>query len=324
MTLKNRSALITQANSSLPDNETQQISPADVRNMIKDVLDSFVSKSGDVGILGVLEYGNSYTIDDGKQLVYADWVNSQILATGKFKGEWVSGPYKNGDSVLHSLLLWQANADNTGEEPGTGSSWTPQGSNQDAYGLSWIGILPIAGAALYNKFESLESEFDNIYLRLDGTFPMTGSLDMAAFDIENITSLSAESYMLQNTSSSSNGYFNATGPYMQFTFNENSLGVFDNPSRPAPQFVLYTAAGDSEVQFYTSPTNGVSADLNVVIDKNGNLKVINSDLRLMNAGMSICIGDPTVDGSWRRRIDSGDLIEEKRVLGAWVEKSRIS
>lgn len=78
MTLKSRSVLIAQANLTLSDNETQEISPADVRNMFKDGFDSFISKNGDNGILAIIQYANAFSITDGKQLVYADWVIAQI------------------------------------------------------------------------------------------------------------------------------------------------------------------------------------------------------------------------------------------------------
>lgn len=111
-----------------------------------------------------------------------------------FKGEWVgtgspAEAYLAGDVVLHSLIIWEASADNSGEEPGTGMSWTPQGFFQGTYGPSWNGLLPISGADIYAKFEGLtaelETDFDSIYLRLDGLYDMTGDLDMNMHNIAN-------------------------------------------------------------------------------------------------------------------------------------------
>lgn len=70
MTQKTRSLLIAEANTNLPDNTTQQISPADVRNLVKDILDSYISNSGDIGIAGLLQYSNTFSITDDRQLVY--------------------------------------------------------------------------------------------------------------------------------------------------------------------------------------------------------------------------------------------------------------
>ncbi len=83
MTLKSRSALLTQANTDLPDNILKLISPEDVRNLIKDVIDSFISKSGDTGILGLLQYSNTFNITDGKQLIYRQYLDDRISLISK-------------------------------------------------------------------------------------------------------------------------------------------------------------------------------------------------------------------------------------------------
>lgn len=78
--------------------------------------------------------------------------------TGKYKGKWVGGPYKNGDAVLHNLLFWEANQDNTGEEPGTGPSWDLQITNDDAYGFGYSGsLLGITQNRFRQIFEDLKA-----------------------------------------------------------------------------------------------------------------------------------------------------------------------
>lgn len=64
----------------------------------------------------------------------------------------------------------------------------------------------------------------------------------------------------------------------------------------------------------------LSADWSV----GGNLSVT-SNLNIASSSHYI-IGSETIDGSWRRRIDTatGDLIDEKRESGVWNEKNRIS
>ena len=47
-------------------------------------------------------------------------------------------------------------------------------------------------------------------------------------------------------------------------------------------------------------------------------------LILNDSTASYYIGDPSTNGSWRRRIDGSDLVDERRESGVWVEKQRIS
>ncbi len=86
MTLKTRSALITQANTDLPDNETRSISPADVRNIVKDIIDSFISKKGDSGIAGQLSYLSEYSFDDAKQIIHKGYADSIVIGDHYFVG----------------------------------------------------------------------------------------------------------------------------------------------------------------------------------------------------------------------------------------------
>ena len=80
MTLITRAALLAQANTDLPDNVLQEISPEDVRTMSKNIIDSMVSKYGDTGILGLLQYSNTFTLTDGKELTHKKYVDDLIDA----------------------------------------------------------------------------------------------------------------------------------------------------------------------------------------------------------------------------------------------------
>lgn len=80
MTKKSRSALLSQANVTLPDNNNQEISPADVRNMSKDIVDSFVSNSGETGISGVLRYLSTVVVSDDYDLTTKKFVVDSIAA----------------------------------------------------------------------------------------------------------------------------------------------------------------------------------------------------------------------------------------------------
>jgi hypothetical protein len=87
MTKKSRSSLIIQANTDLPDNNAMLISPADVRGMFKDVIDSFVSNSGETSISGVLRYLNTVTISDNYDLItklYADTNYAPVSVANAF------------------------------------------------------------------------------------------------------------------------------------------------------------------------------------------------------------------------------------------------
>lgn len=83
--------------------------------------------------------------------------------------EWDSMTHYSIDNVvLHDLLLWKSNANNTGEEPGTGPSWDLQGVTDDAYGAGWNGsLIPPSSNALYDKFESMSS--GDLYLSGNST-----------------------------------------------------------------------------------------------------------------------------------------------------------
>lgn len=56
---------------------------------------------------------------------------------------------------------------------------------------------------------------------------------------------------------------------------------------------------------------------------NDKIKTYN-DFVLKDQGLAFYHGDEAVNGSWRRRIDGDDLIEERREAGVWVEKNRIA
>lgn len=124
------------------------------------------------------------------QYVAADGSFQTASASSLFKGEWVSGTYKDGDSVLHSSLLWEANQDNTGEEPGTGASWDLQITNDDAYGFGYTGSqLGVTQNRFYQVIEDLKTSNDSIYLRLDGLYPTTGDINLGGNYIKNIAGL---------------------------------------------------------------------------------------------------------------------------------------
>lgn len=241
-------------------------------------------------------------------------------ASGKFKGEWASGSYLAGEVVLHEALLWEANNNNTNEEPGTGPSWDLQITNDDAYGFGYNGSLL---GVTQNRFYQVVEGFDDIYYRLDGEFPLAGDMDADGNNILNAHVIRSDLFVSTN-GTGPNCYFAAFGDYSFFQMNEDSTGVFDDAGKPAPGIVLFSIAGDSEVQFYTSASNGVTADLQAKFDADGVLKVLNNDIIVNDITKGYGMGDSATDGSWRRRIDGGDLIEEKRVSGSWVEKSRIS
>lgn len=210
MTLKSRSALIDQANLNLPDNETQEISPADVRNMFKDGFDSFISKNGDSGILAIIQYANTFSITDGKQLVYADWVNAQILSIG-------SGDFLKLD--------------------GTNSP----SANIDFGGNSITNIDELRNAAGESVFSiTLKRFYDsvgNIFFDAD-LFLFYGQGNTISWDTFNRELPSADGSLSIKYS-----YNDRVQLYKDIFFNSNSIGIILTDRSTATRYRLYIDSG---------------------------------------------------------------------------------
>lgn len=114
MTKKSRSALIAQANTTLPDNNSMEISPSDVRNMAKDIADSFVSNSGDTGVSGVIRYSAEHSLGDRKDLVYLGYVDDAIADLSNYYSK--TGDNFGADAILgltsnHNLSIYTNNTE---------------------------------------------------------------------------------------------------------------------------------------------------------------------------------------------------------------------
>jgi hypothetical protein len=85
MAVKNISALNTQVDILLPDNNQQLISPADVRNAIKDLNDSAVNRLSDISIFGLKPYDSSRSYQAGDGVFYNGVLYQAIqTTTGSF------------------------------------------------------------------------------------------------------------------------------------------------------------------------------------------------------------------------------------------------
>lgn len=134
-----------------------------------------------------LDFGGTYQVSAQDIYTKINSAPAEII----YRGEWTGSAspsitYLQGESVLHSSLLWQANANNTAEEPGTGASWDRQITNDDAYGFGYTGSML---AVTQNRFYQVIQDLDNTYELLDGTFPWTGNHDADGFLLNNLGQL---------------------------------------------------------------------------------------------------------------------------------------
>lgn len=80
MTKVSKAALIFTMNQLLPDNDQQEISAEDLRNVLTDMIDSLCSNSGEVNISGRLRYSTDFILDNNLDLVYKSYVDDLITA----------------------------------------------------------------------------------------------------------------------------------------------------------------------------------------------------------------------------------------------------
>jgi hypothetical protein len=73
-----KASLLYRMNLLLRDNDQQEISAADVRSVITDMIDSLCSNSGEVNISGVLRYSAALSLSDDKDLVYLGYLNDYL------------------------------------------------------------------------------------------------------------------------------------------------------------------------------------------------------------------------------------------------------
>lgn len=69
MTIKSRSAIQSEIFSLLPDNNDKEITAQDVRTVVTDLNDSYVSKLGDSQVQGTIQYLSSVVISDDQDLI---------------------------------------------------------------------------------------------------------------------------------------------------------------------------------------------------------------------------------------------------------------
>jgi hypothetical protein len=70
MTKVSKAALVFTMNQLLPDNDQQEISAEDLRNVLTDMIDSLCSNSGEVNISGKLRYSAAFLLDNALDLIY--------------------------------------------------------------------------------------------------------------------------------------------------------------------------------------------------------------------------------------------------------------
>lgn len=313
-----------------------------------------------------LDYGGTF------QMSSEDIYNG-INAIGEeqiFRGEWNGSAspamsYNSGDVVLHNALLWEANANNTNSEPGVGSDWDYKIVNDDAYGFGYTGsLLAVTQNRFYQVIQDLPSStFDDIYYRLDGTFPLTGDMDADGNFINELGGLRIGTYGTISETQGGLAYITGNalmadpvlsntvvktdvddGNYIRMRYDRGisfhtgltgSIGTtFDDESNERLLMDLVGNFGINGDEWQGGVGVGYIADATTeptiygsagsLFWSFGQIFKTNSSFSIADQSMSFSIGDMSVDGSWRRRIDAGDLIEEKRVSGVWVEKSRIS
>lgn len=270
--------------------------------------------------------------------------------------------YSIANVVLHDLLLWKSNADNTDEEPGTGPSWDLQITNDDAYGFGYIGsLLGVTQNRFRQVVEDLKTDIEDTYYRLDGTFPLEGDMDADDFNIGNVGALgvraeAGQSYFGQEALLNIEGDGDGV-PFIHGMFQNQDEGgraqfILSSEEYPANFMAAMTHGSSYSGNVYgTNKTEGTGdAGMAMLIAQGasglgfliGN--VMDNPLYFMTDNLirfyiagdgGVGIFDKTLpfyhgkigeDGAWRRRIDGNDYVLERYNLGTttWEEKQRIS
>lgn len=144
MSVKNKSQLISDVETFLPDNTNEEISAQDERDRFLDLIDSTIITQ-------------DFFVSDTSKYVAGDGTLQDLPAAGKTFTLWNNiTSYVTGDTVLNGLSIWLANADNINEEPGTGVSWQYQGVSDDTYSTGYTGSIL---AITQNRFRQIFEDF---------------------------------------------------------------------------------------------------------------------------------------------------------------------
>lgn len=178
MTKKSRSSLITQANTDLPDNNSMQISPVDVRGMFKDIIDSFVSNSGETSISGVLRYLSTVSIADDYDLITKKFFddNTGILLGDYFK--------QGGNSFGATATIGTNDLNDLDFETNGTVRGGIEGAGQWRFGTStpfvnaYISILSQGNTGATESFRVRNSDMDDMFWISDnGSFSVKSTMN---------------------------------------------------------------------------------------------------------------------------------------------------
>jgi len=287
MTLKSRAALLSQANTTLPDNVTQEISPEDVRTIVKDIIDSMISKNGDTGILDVLRYNSNPTFSNEKDLItkkYVDDINAFKQGGNSFTADAVLGTNDAFD------LLFRAGNVNRGGVTDT-AEWM--------FGVT----SPFSNTHKSNK--SLGNTLGSYAER------WTNSDDDVMVWIRNDGFLYANT--IGNDDSNNLEITQGGGANKIQMINGAQMSLYANTF-----FQFFSAAGSVGIGGST-----IGAEY---IATTGGTSVINVNTKSLDEGWTIYMnGNQSTDGSIRIAYDSwtNTVQVQERIAGVWTERTTI-
>lgn len=310
MTKKSRSALIAQANTTLPDNNSMEISPSDVRNMAKDIADSFVSNSGDTGVSGVIRYSAEHSLGDRKDIVYLGYVDDAIAG--------ITIPVISDDA--YNATSWDGDPDGASKnslrdkfvlvDAAQATSFTNAGNN--------FGSDAILGLTSNHNLSIYTNNAERIKITSTGLVAVAQKLLVGDTDTSLLSTRDFVVAGSGNTSASD------CATFYNSDFGSPLLRIKNDGN-----LVLSTGLQDSGgVSIVDIPNREYTDNTGTtVLGLNAKLLVgawgCNNNFRLTNNTSAYIWGMGVDEGDYRTRISGSNLITERFEGGSWVTKNTI-
>lgn len=201
-----------------------------------------------------------------------------------FRGTWVGSgspqpTYLEGDVVLHSGGLYQAVNDNTNSEPGVTMDWLIQIVSEATYGPGWaLNTAAATEGSVYEKIESLETDFDAIYERLDGLYEWTGDHDAGGFFLNGLAGLKIGVYGTVSETMAGLAYITGNSIIANPVNANEVIKTSNDPGH------FMRMRYDRGVSFHTGLTGAIGTRFSdedferLLVDSNGDIQVITGDI----------------------------------------------
>lgn len=328
MSAKNLIDLQNQLSLLIPDNTTQEISADDERTVIGEGYESFLNlKDGGLVVEALTGYSTNLVPLDNKHFANKKYVDDSISG--------ISVPTIS--DVAYDATSWNANLDGATKNALRDKFFLIDTSIATAFidGGNNFGADAILGLTSNNKLSVYTNNLERIRINANGTVCVNEKLLVGSTDTSYLTNTQTAFVGGGNTSATSTikGYNSDTAliynlrddgdhvMYANIRFGSSGLKRWDLSNN-----LLYANDGSSD---RIDINNGalyyggaIRLDWSQNLLKYDTWKVDDGDFILSNSSKAYYIGPSGTDGSWRRRIDGSDLVDERRESGVWVEKSR--